>query len=85
MTDYDFPYGFVYTYKDSDKHFITDERFISHYLLYIIDYFYTKNIDISDAINIDNINKCLVLIKTPPAIDYIDNGILHLCKSAQGI
>ncbi len=59
MSDYDFPYGFVYTYKDSEKHFITDEKFISHYLLYIIDYFYIKNIDISDAINIDNINKCL--------------------------
>ena len=59
MSDYDFPYGFVYTYKDSGKHFIADEKFISHYLLYIIDYFYTKNIDISDAINIDNINKYL--------------------------
>lgn len=46
-------------YIKYDKHFNVDDDFLINYILYIIDYFYVKDINITDAVYLDNICKYL--------------------------
>ena len=50
-----YPFNLLEAYRKQTKTFEIDEKFISTFLIYIIDYFHTKGINILNAVNIDKI------------------------------
>ena len=56
MSNLEFPEGYISKYRSGEKVFKYSDMFIDTYILFIIDYFYINNVNISETLIMENIN-----------------------------
>lgn len=56
MSNLEFPEGYISKYRSGEKVFKYSDMFIDTYILFIIDYFYIINVNISETLIMENID-----------------------------